>query len=145
MITTYLPSCIESETEGRNRVSGWRLTCSIKFRLSQDNEYAALGPPQRSKEVTIISRRFSQFMKRLCLSVLVVFASMSFAMAQNTPFPTAGTPPTLANGAPTFNTALGADVLGAHNGYGRGCVMCHAPHSGSLGNGKGTSSDPQNG
>ena len=37
------------------------------------------------------------------------------------------------------------DVLGAHNGYGRGCVMCHAPHSGSLGNGVGTSKDPQNG
>jgi len=39
----------------------------------------------------------------------------------------------------------GADVLGAHNGYGRGCVMCHAPHSGALGNGKGTTSDPENG
>jgi len=39
----------------------------------------------------------------------------------------------------------GADILGAHNGYGRGCVMCHAPHSGSLGNGAGSSTDPQNG
>jgi hypothetical protein len=39
----------------------------------------------------------------------------------------------------------GADVLGAHNGYGRGCVMCHAPHSGVLGNGKATTTDPQNG
>jgi hypothetical protein len=39
----------------------------------------------------------------------------------------------------------GADVLGAHNGYGRGCVMCHAPHSGTLGNGKATTGDPQNG
>lgn len=28
-----------------------------------------------------------------------------------------------------------ADVLGAHLGYGRGCVMCHAPHSGAHGNG----------
>jgi len=28
-----------------------------------------------------------------------------------------------------------ADVLGAHNVYGRGCVACHAPHSGSAGNG----------
>jgi hypothetical protein len=27
------------------------------------------------------------------------------------------------------------DILGAHLGYGRGCVMCHAPHSGSAGNG----------
>jgi len=39
----------------------------------------------------------------------------------------------------------GADVLGAHNGYGRGCVMCHAPHSGSAGNGQGASTDPSNG
>ena len=28
------------------------------------------------------------------------------------------------------------DVLGAHNVYGRGCIACHAPHSGSAGNGK---------
>jgi len=27
------------------------------------------------------------------------------------------------------------DVLGAHNVYGRGCVACHAPHSGAFGNG----------
>lgn len=27
------------------------------------------------------------------------------------------------------------DVLGAHLNYGRGCVACHAPHSGSTGNG----------
>jgi cytochrome c553 len=27
------------------------------------------------------------------------------------------------------------DVLGAHNVYGRGCVACHAPHSGPAGNG----------
>jgi hypothetical protein len=44
-----------------------------------------------------------------------------------------------------FTYKGGADVLGAHNGYGRGCVMCHAPHSGSAGNGKGVSTDPQNG
>jgi cytochrome c5 len=52
-----------------------------------------------------------------------------------------------------FNTAIGADVLGAHNGYGRGCVMCHAPHSGSAGNHvtpgtnslTGQTSDPNNG
>jgi len=31
------------------------------------------------------------------------------------------------------------DVLGAHTGYGRGCVMCHAPHSGAAGNGVTTS------
>lgn len=62
-------------------------------------------------------------MKQLALVILVVLAAASMAMA-----------------AP-----YGADVLGAHNGYGRGCVMCHAPHSGSLGNGLATSSDKQNG
>lgn len=61
-------------------------------------------------------------MKRLALVGLLVLAGFSVAMAQ--------------------------DVLGAHNGYGRGCVMCHAPHSGSLGNGVSAAEaakDPQNG
>jgi len=52
---------------------------------------------------------------------------MSVAMAQTSP-------PVYYNG----------DVLGAHNCYGRGCVACHAPHSGSLGNARG-GTDPQNG
>jgi hypothetical protein len=63
-------------------------------------------------------------MKQLALVVLVVIASV-----------------VLANAAP-------GDVLGAHNGYGRGCVMCHAPHSGSQGNGVSATQaakDPQNG
>jgi cytochrome c553 len=62
-------------------------------------------------------------MKKILLALLVVFAVASMANAQ----------------------VWGADVLGAHNGYGRGCVMCHAPHSGSQGNGGPASSDPQNG
>jgi cytochrome c5 len=68
--------------------------------------------------------------------MLVALAAMSVAMAQdpNTPFPSPGTAPPLSQSPPTFNTALGADVLGAHNGYGRGCVMCHAPHGGAQGN-----------
>ncbi|MGA2131501.1 MAG: hypothetical protein ABSH50_04225 [Bryobacteraceae bacterium] len=38
------------------------------------------------------------------------------------------------------------DVLGAHNVYGRGCVACHAPHSGANGgNGVGTTTDPGTG
>jgi hypothetical protein len=65
-------------------------------------------------------------MRKLSLLLLMVFLGSGVGMAQL-----------------TFKG--GADVLGAHNGYGRGCVMCHAPHSGSLGNGKVTSSDPQNG
>jgi cytochrome c553 len=36
---------------------------------------------------------------------------------------------------PTSITNLTTDVLGAHNVYGRGCVACHAPHSGPAGNG----------
>ena len=48
--------------------------------------------------------------------------------------------------AATLTYNGGKDVLGAHNGYGRGCVMCHAPHSGSLGNGAAPAhADPQNG
>ena len=66
-------------------------------------------------------------MKKLALLVLVVILTACAAMAQGLTY------------------KGGADVLGAHNGYGRGCVMCHAPHSGSLGNGAGTSKDPQNG
>jgi len=69
-------------------------------------------------------------MKRLSLLILVVLATASMAMAQ----------------ALSVSTA---DTLGAHLGYGRGCVMCHAPHSGALGNNvgvaSGTGSDPNNG
>src|ERR1039458_1225772 len=32
-------------------------------------------------------------------------------------------------------TSPSTDVLGAHLNYGRGCSACHAPHSGSNGNG----------
>jgi hypothetical protein len=32
-------------------------------------------------------------------------------------------------------TNLTTDILGAHLVYGRGCIACHAPHSGSAGNG----------
>jgi hypothetical protein len=68
-------------------------------------------------------------MKRLSLLILVVLVTTVVAMAQYTPNQT-------------------VDVLGAHGGYGRGCVMCHAPHSGSEGNGTVaayTSKDPNNG
>jgi hypothetical protein len=37
------------------------------------------------------------------------------------------------------------DVLGAHLNYGRGCTACHAPHSGSFGNGNGQETDPTTG
>jgi cytochrome c553 len=66
-------------------------------------------------------------MKKLFLLALFVVLAMSLAMA---------TIPQAPQGT--------ADVLGAHNGYGRGCVMCHAPHSGAGGNGV-TTTDPYSG
>lgn len=63
-------------------------------------------------------------MKKVMLLVLVVLAAAAVAMAQNY--------------KPT------SDVLGAHLVYGRGCVACHAPHSGAHGNGINTS-DPTSG
>jgi len=54
-------------------------------------------------------------MKKLIQVILVALAVTSVAMAQG--------------------PLQGVDELGAHNGYGRGCVMCHAPHGGALGNG----------
>jgi len=56
-------------------------------------------------------------MKRLALMALIVALATMTAMAQT-------------------------DVLGAHNVYGRGCVACHAPHSGANGgDGVGTTTD----
>ena len=62
-------------------------------------------------------------MKKLSLLILVALAVASMAMAQIR--------------VPTPN--WGGDELGAHNGYGRGCAMCHAPHGGALGNNSSTS------
>jgi len=66
-------------------------------------------------------------MKKLSLLIIMVLVATGVTMAQGLTY------------------KGGADVLGAHNGYGRGCVMCHAPHSGSLGNGVAVTKDPQNG
>jgi len=66
-------------------------------------------------------------MKRTVQIVLIAIACAVMVMAQ-----------------PAQTTNLTTDVLGAHLGYGRGCIMCHAPHSGSAGNGK-ANSDPTNG
>ena len=54
-------------------------------------------------------------MKRVVLVELILMAAAGLAAAQIT------TPST--------------DVLGAHLNYGRGCAACHAPHSGTTGNG----------
>ncbi|HLY61416.1 MAG TPA: hypothetical protein VKV95_11760 [Terriglobia bacterium] len=55
-------------------------------------------------------------MKRIMPALVLVLATAGFAAAQVTD-PSNG------------------DVLGAHNVYGRGCIACHAPHSGAGGNG----------
>jgi hypothetical protein len=55
-------------------------------------------------------------MKRIVIALIMVLAAATFASAQVTD-PSNG------------------DVLGAHNVYGRGCIACHAPHSGAGGNG----------
>jgi len=62
-------------------------------------------------------------MRKLSLLILMVLGVAAFATAQVT--------------SPT------QDVLGAHNVYGRGCVACHAPHSGAAANGGQISSNPQ--
>ncbi len=61
-------------------------------------------------------------MRKFILLILVALTASTVAMAQ----------------------IAGGDELGAHNGYGRGCVMCHAPHGGSEGNGV-TTADTYNG
>jgi len=107
-------------------------------------------------------------MKKLSLLILVVLFAGCVALAQDpngyssvpsnstagTGAPTgkgvapgSGTPSTAYNNygpgitPPVINSG---DVLGAHLGYGRGCVMCHAPHGGSAGNGV-SNSDSSNG
>jgi cytochrome c553 len=58
-------------------------------------------------------------MKRNFLVALVLLAFASFAVAQI--------------------AQPSSDVLGAHLNYGRGCAACHSPHSGTAGNGQGSS------
>jgi len=63
-------------------------------------------------------------MKQIALLLFLVLAVAGYASAQVT--------------SPT------QDVLGAHNVYGRGCVACHAPHSGAAANGGKTSPNSGN-
>jgi len=55
-------------------------------------------------------------MKRIVVVVILTLGLAGYASAQIT------------------NNGV-VDVLGAHNVYGRGCLACHAPHSGAAGNG----------
>ena len=83
-------------------------------------------------------------MKKFTLLIFIALVTAGMAMAQWG----TDTPGTGGNVANTPNTVrafnAGADILGAHNNYGRGCVACHAPHSGSAGN-NAPNSDPTNG
>jgi len=63
-------------------------------------------------------------MKRIVVVLILILAVTGYASAQVT--------------SPT------ADVLGAHNVYGRGCEACHAVHSGAAGNG-GVNNSPNSG
>jgi hypothetical protein len=78
-------------------------------------------------------------MKKAIFVLLCVTLFSCFAMAQVTYTDSTGTP--IGNVTPV-------DKLGAHENGGRGCVGCHAPHSGAAGNGgnvgTGTVVDTQN-
>lgn len=63
-------------------------------------------------------------MKKMMILAFALLVSASLAMAQN---------PTYTQGT----GITGIDKLGAHQNGGRGCVGCHAPHSGARGNGGG--------
>lgn len=63
-------------------------------------------------------------MRKLGFLIVVFLAAAGFAVAQVT--------------SPT------QDVLGAHNVYGRGCIACHAPHSGAAANGGSSSANTGN-
>ncbi|MGE5111984.1 MAG: hypothetical protein ACM3JB_14070 [Acidobacteriaceae bacterium] len=66
-------------------------------------------------------------MKKSMLLVLCIAIFAAVAVAQN---------PTYATGSGTVTGGIhGIDKLGAHQNGGRGCVGCHAPHSGARGNG----------
>jgi len=69
-------------------------------------------------------KREVEVMKRIVVALLLTLGMAGYAAAQIT--------------SPT------QDVLGAHNVYGRGCIACHAPHSGAAGNGGATSANSGN-
>ena len=66
-------------------------------------------------------------MKKLMIAVIALLVITAVAMAQN---PQYASPVGGVSGG-----IQGIDKLGAHQNGGRGCVGCHAPHSGGRGNG----------
>lgn len=69
-------------------------------------------------------------MKKMLVVAIVMLVCTGLAMAQYTPGKYAN--PT---GGVTGGIQFNIDKLGAHQNGGRGCVGCHAPHSGARGNG----------
>ena len=71
-------------------------------------------------------------MKKLTIVTLAILVCTSVAMAQFTPGQWSTTVP---GGVTPPPKGFTIDKLGAHQNGGRGCVGCHAPHSGARGNG----------
>lgn len=69
-----------------------------------------------------------KIMKKALLVLLFIVAAVSLSLA-----------------AIPQQTGLTTDVLGAHLLYGRGCIGCHAPHSGAAGNGYSVAKDNASG
>ncbi len=119
------------KSEANNRLQ--RAATSSRQSMAAEEQASGKSPALGSRRTCTAlfvlqhnPKEVSKLMKKAMLVLLVVCGVAAMAMAQ------AGT---------ISNTT---DVLGAHLGYGRGCVMCHAPHSGPAGNGK-TVSDSQAG
>lgn len=71
-------------------------------------------------------------MRRATIVILAILVCTSVAMAQFTPGQWSTTVP---GGVTPPPKGFTIDKLGAHQNGGRGCVGCHAPHSGARGNG----------
>lgn len=71
-------------------------------------------------------------MRKVTIVTLAILVCTSVAMAQFTPGQWSTTVP---GGVTPPPKGFTIDKLGAHQNGGRGCVGCHAPHSGARGNG----------
>jgi cytochrome c553 len=75
-------------------------------------------------------------MKKIMILAIAIVALGSVALAQNAITPFAGaTWATPTGGLTPGPKGFTIDKLGGHQNGGRGCVGCHAPHSGARGNG----------
>jgi hypothetical protein len=75
-------------------------------------------------------------MKKVMIIAIAIVALATMSMAQNAAAYKAGVWSTTVPGGVTAPAkGFSIDKLGAHQNGGRGCVGCHAPHSGARGNG----------